>query len=290
MDEKDWLLLKTLYQEKNITKAAELLYISQPALTYRIQQLEKTFNTNIAIRGKKGIEFTSQGEILVNYAEKMLLELQKAKESIQNMNHTVEGTLRLGVSGNFMRYRLPVLLKQFVELHPLVEIHVKSGWSSEALNYVQKEEVHAGIVRGDHHWPEQSILLSTEPFCLASKNPIQLDELPQLPRINYKITDYHLRHVIEKWWYEKFAQPPFITMEVDSVDSCVELIKNGLGYAFVPGISIRNQDDLFTMNLYTKENEPIIRKTKLIYRNTSLELAVVQAFVEFMRSHCNDNN
>ncbi|WP_240419495.1 LysR family transcriptional regulator [Paenibacillus periandrae] len=287
MEEKDWYLLKMLYKEKNITKTAEHLYISQPALTYRIQQLEKEFGIRIVSRGKKGVEFTSQGELLVVYAEKMLLELLRVKEMIQNMNDRVEGTLRIGVNSSFMRYRLPKLLKEFANLYPNVEINVKSGWSSEVINSVYKEEVHVGIFRGDHHWQEQAFLLSKEPFYIASRDPIDLEDLPNLPRINYKITDYNLRHIIEKWWHQRFTKPSLITMEVDSVETCVELIRNGLGFAFVPGISLQDQDTLSTIHLYSRDGQPIIRETWMIYRDATLDLSVVKAFVDFMKSRFN---
>lgn len=283
MEEKDWLILKMLHQKRNMTKTAEQLYTSQPALTYRIQQLEKEFGTRIVTRGRKGVEFTAQGEELVKYAENMLHELRKTKELVQNMNDKVAGTLRLGVSGSFARYRLPLLLKQFVDSYPGVEIHVKTGWSSEILGYVQKEDVHIGILRGDHHWTESSIHLAREPFCLVSKNRIDIDSLPGLPRIHYKINDSHLRHTIEKWWLSKFSRPPLITMEVDSVETCVELVNTGLGYAFVPGISLQKQDSLFVLNLQAEDHTPIVRDTWLIYRDVSLQLSAVSAFVDFIR-------
>jgi DNA-binding transcriptional LysR family regulator len=284
MEEKDWLMLKTLYSVKNITKAAELLYISQPALSYRIQNLEKEFGTKIISRGKKGVEFTSQGESLVNFSVMILIELQKTRELVQNMNDTVKGTLRLGVSSNFARYRLPVLLKQFVEIYPDVEIHVKTGFSSEVLNYLYKDEVHIGILRGDHNWKEQTHILYQEPICIASKTPIRFEDLPNQPRINYK-TDIHLQHTIENWWQNKFTQLPLITMEVDRIDTCIELIRHGLGYAIIPFITLIKQDPLFTVDITSSDDKVIVRKTSMNYRDASLELSVVKAFVDFLKNH-----
>lgn len=99
--ERDWLVLQTLYNEKNITKAAQKLYISQPALTNRIQQLEKEFGVQIVNRGRRGVQFTPQGEYLATCAHDMLLSIQMMKENVQNMENNVAGTLRLGVSNIF---------------------------------------------------------------------------------------------------------------------------------------------------------------------------------------------
>lgn len=282
MEEKDWLILKMLYEEKNITKTAEFLYISQPALTYRIQQLEKEFGTKIVSRGKKGVEFTSQGECLVSYAKKMLFELRKTKELIENMKGKVQGTVRLGVSSNFARYVLPILLKKFVEKYPSVEFNVKTGWSSEVLNMLYKDEVHIGILRGEHNWREQRHLLYREPICIVSKRKILLEDLPDLQRINYK-TDWHLKLTIDQWWQKTFAVPPLITMEVDRIDTCVELVKNSMGYAIVPKITLMEQGPLYTIDICAEDNSTIFRETSMIYRDTSLDLSAVKAFVEFLK-------
>ena len=76
----------SLYEEKNISRAAERLYISQPALTYRLKNLEKEFGTTLFYKVKGGIEFTPEGVHLVEYAEEMLKKLQKTKDNMLNMN------------------------------------------------------------------------------------------------------------------------------------------------------------------------------------------------------------
>src|SRR5579875_4169797 len=183
MEEKDWLLLETLFNERNITRTAQLLYVSQPALTYRIHQIEREFGVDILIRRKKGVEFTEEGIRIREYSKRMLLELRKLKEQIANTGDTVKGTLRIGVSSTFAHYQLPELLKRFLDDYPEVEMNVKTGWSSEVLQTVQKEEVHIGIVRGDNLWQEQKCLLQTEPLYIVSRQDITLEQLPLVPRI-----------------------------------------------------------------------------------------------------------
>lgn len=282
MEEKDWHLLATLHEERSITKTAERLYISQPAITYRLQHIEKEFETKIVTRSKKGVEFTAQGEFLVQHAKSMLLQIRKAKETINNMEHKVQGTLRLGVSSNFARYQLPSLLKKFLELYPDVEFHLKTGWSSEVTQYVLKEDVHIAIVRGDIKWQERKHLIFEEPFFIASNHEIDLDQLPFLPRINYK-TEPNLKNTIDQWWQAQFTQPPLITMEVDRIETCKELVLNGLGYAIFPGICLKESDNLRTI-IIKSNNKPILRKTWIIYKDDSLELSSIKAFVHFLKN------
>jgi DNA-binding transcriptional LysR family regulator len=281
MEERDWVILQTLFEEKNITKAAQALHVSQPALTYRLQQLETEFDTKIVFRSKKGVEFTAQGEYLVHYAADMLKRLRNTKEAVKNMESKIQGTLRLGVSSNFARYQLPPLLKKFLAIYPDVEIHLKTGFSSDVSQLIYKEDIHIGIIRGEHSWNEQKLLLAQEPLCLVSKSKIDINQLPSLPRIHYK-TDPSLQSVINQWWQEKFNQPPFITMEVDRIDTCKEMVNNGLGYAIFPKACLTEGDELYHVNLTTEDNKEILRNTWVIYRNMSLELNIIRAFIDFI--------
>lgn len=286
MNEKDWNILTTLYKEKNITKAAQQLYISQPALTYRIKELEKEFNTVIIIRGSRGIEFTTKGEYLVKYAQNMISQLLKTKEQLVNMNQNISGTLRLAVSGMFARHELPSLLKTFLTMYPDVEINLKTGWSSEINLILQKEEAHLGIIRGNSNWQGNQLLLNEEKICIVSNTIIDLQQLPQLPRINYK-TDISLKNTIENWWNQTYIVPPKITMETDRSDTCKQMILNGLGYSILPEICIQKDDPLYTIPITIKENNYVVRQTWLIYRDSSLELKHVKAFTTFLKEYKN---
>src|SRR5699024_11187213 len=114
MDQKDWKILKIMHEEKNITKTAEKLFVSQPSLSDRIKKLEREVGTDIIFKTKTGIEFTSEGEYLVNYAKEMLQRLQVLKDNINDMSEEISGTLKIGVSSNFAQYILPNLDRKSV--------------------------------------------------------------------------------------------------------------------------------------------------------------------------------
>lgn len=281
MDERDWLILKFLYEKKNITKTAQSLYISQPSLTKRIQQIEKEFDLAIINRGAKGVQFTPQGEYLVKCADEMLARLREIKETVRNMNHEVSGTLRLGVSNYITRHKLPGLLKLFREQFPKVKYKVVTGWSRDIFNLVYNHDVHIGIVRGDYQWADSKQLLFEENICVTASEEIELKDLPLLPRIQYE-TDATLKAVIDNWWTGTFSVPPLIEMEVDKADTCKEMVLNGLGYGILPSVLVEDQPDLCRIKIKNGKGEPIVRKTWMFYHNQSLEMKVVKEFVEFV--------
>ena len=283
MDERDWMLLQTLYQEKNITKTAQHLHISQPALTTRLQNLENEFNVGIVNRGRRGVQFTPQGEYLAKSAHDMLLNIQKIKEHVLNMQDNVEGILRLGVSTFFTDYMLPNLLKLFKEQYPNIEFKVTTNLSGHIAHLIYNQDVHVGIVRGDYSWKDQKHLLFEETICIASKEEIDIENLPNLPRIDYH-TDPLLKNSIDNWWIEHFTQPPLVSIEVDKADTCKKMVINGLGYAILPSMLLHDTHDIYKMDIKTSDGKPVIRKTWMIYHKDSLKLNIVKAFVDFIES------
>ncbi|MGM7724774.1 LysR family transcriptional regulator [Metabacillus sp. Hm71] len=281
MDERDWLVLQTLYNEKNITKAAQHLYISQPALTNRLQQLEKEFGVKIVNRGRRGVQFTPQGEYLAKSAHEMLLNIQKIKENVLNMENNITGTLRLGVSNFFTDYMLPNLLKLFKEKYPDIEFKVTTGFSSDIAHLIHNQDVHIGIIKGDFSWKDQRHLLFEETICIASKHKIDIQNLPNLPRIVYH-TDPLLKNLIDHWWSEHFTQPPLISIEVDKADTCKKMVINGLGYGILPSMILNDRQDVFRTDIKTVDGKPISRKTWMYYHQDSLKLNIVKAFVDFV--------
>ncbi|KHF38547.1 LysR family transcriptional regulator [Halalkalibacter okhensis] len=281
MDERDWLILKVLFEKQNITKTAQSLYISQPSLTKRIQHIENEFQVSIINRGAKGIQFTPQGEYLVKSAEDMLTRLQKMKENVLNMEREVSGTLRLGVSNYIARYKLAPLLKWFQEQYPNVNYKVTTGWSHDIVNMVYHRDVHIGIVRGDYQWSDSRCLLFEENISVASKEPFALDDLPSMPRINYE-TDTLLKTVIDQWWNRTFSQAPLIGMEVDKGITCKEMVINGLGYGILPSALIEEQKDVHSIPLKDENGAPLIRKTWMFYHEDTAEVKMVREFVRFV--------
>lgn len=283
MRSQDWEILKVLYENKNITRTGKQLFISQPALTNRIKQIEKEFGIKIINRDRRGVQFTPQGEYLAKSAEEMILKLRQIKDHLTNMESKVVGTINLGVSSFFTKYKLPQLLRAFKDNYPNVEFKVTTGWSRDLFHSLYKKDIHIAFVRGEYTWIEQKHLLFEDQLCVASKEEIDISNLPNLPRIDYK-TDNLLKSIVDHWWIENFTRPPMVTMEVDQVDTCKEMVVNGLGYAIMPGMILKGNEDIHRVYITDKENNPLIRNTWMLYHNESLEVNVINAFVSFISS------
>ncbi|AFH61613.1 LysR family transcriptional regulator [Paenibacillus caseinilyticus] len=281
MDERDWTILHLLHEHKNITKTAQLLYLSQPALTKRLMHIEQEFGVKIVNRGIRGVHFTPQGEYLAKRAEELLAAFREIRENVTNLNQDIAGTLRLGVSNYFGKYELPPLLKLFREQYPRVDYQLETAFSKDVFTMVYNHDIHIGFVRGDYSWPGEKRLLFREKVWIVSKDEIDLEGLPQAPRIDY-FTDPLFKTMIDRWWADHYTKTASVAMKVDRADTCREMVKNGLGYSFLPTRFLKDMGDVHTAEMKDKNGEPLIRETWMFYHPEARENRVVNAFVEFI--------
>ena len=284
MEDRDWHIIKALHREQNITKAAQSLYMSQPALTSRLQHIEREFEVRIVHRSTKGIQFTPEGEYLVEQASEMIERLRKIKNEVHGRFSENSGTLEVGASNYFTQYTLPALLEQFQAKYPAVRFRVTTDWSKNIFGLIYNQKLQVGFASVDYGGSKNKVLLYEEPVCAAYRQPFTMKDLPSLPRIDYK-SDYLLRSQMDKWWRENFSEPPEISMQVAKLENCLQMVRHGLGYALVPKRILREEEELQSLPLIDKEGKPILRKTWMIYNDVSKELPIVRLFVDFVRDY-----
>ncbi|BAB07644.1 LysR family transcriptional regulator [Halalkalibacterium halodurans] len=279
----DWEMLSTLYDTTNITKAAQRLFLSQPTITSRLQKLESYYGVQLIIRWQRGITFTPEGEKLALHAKKMLLEQRKIEEQLHNMSEEVSGSIRVGVSNFFALNKMPKLLRLFKQTYPNVEFQVVTGWSSEMHRLILNHDVHIAFIKGDYLWNETKHLLYEEEICIAAPWEFTWEDLPTLPRIDYH-TDEKMRSIVDQWWYNQYKQKPNVTIQVNQVETCKEMVIHGLGYAIIANLVVRPYPELIIKPLHHPSGKPITRKTWMYYHNDMLQLNIVKAFVQFIQS------
>lgn len=283
MEDRDWLIIKLLYERKNITKTAQALFMTQPTLTTRIRQIEDDLGVKIMYRNNKGVKFTPEGEYLAECAQNMLATTRKIREKVANIGNEVKGTLCIGASIYVTRYILPHLLRRFQDLHPSAEFRVITTSSQDIFSLMRTQDAHVGFVRGDYGWRDDRYLLFEEPTCIAFKYPISLSDLPKLPRIDYH-TDHLNKLSLDAWWSENFTAPPHISMFVNQVDICKDMVINALGYAILPSMILTDVNDVHKIYITDKQGRPLVRKTLMLYQKESLETQLIRSFVEFVKT------
>lgn len=288
MNEKDLQLLLTIRNEGNLTKAAEKLFLSQPSLTYRIKSMEADLGVTLFIRTKKGVLLTPQCERLIDFLSDAQFQMQNLKEELSLMSVSEQGLIHVGGSLAFSNYELPEILKSFCQIYPNIKIIVTADISSKILYLLQTGKIGVGFIRGDYYWQGEKVELKKEPLCLTSSIELSFDELDSFPYIKYE-ADSCLRHQIDQWLYERLYHEPTASIMTNSMYTCLELIKSGMGWSILPEMGLKGFDGI-KIPLYWSNNEPFTRTSFMFYRTQALSLVPTQIFINYVKNYYQINN
>ncbi len=280
MDKRDYELLLALNQYKNITKAAQALYMTQPAITKRIQKLEEELHCSLLIRSKRGVIFTPAGESILPYARSILKNMEQMEELAAASQDYICGTLKLGCSLNYAHYCLPAILKDYTDRYPKVEVHITTGQSRHLYKMLAREEISLAILRGEYEWEGKKILLSSEPMCLICSNADVNRPLSDYPCISHN-TDSGLNSQLFSWLEAKGLSGIHQNFQIDSIDTCKEMVRYGLGWSILPSICL-NDFDGYKEPLCWQDGTPFVRNTYLLCQPTSDRLPQVKKFLELL--------
>ncbi|WP_070120255.1 LysR family transcriptional regulator [Bacillus marinisedimentorum] len=280
----EFQILAVLAQEMNMRKAAERLFVSQPALSQRLQSIEKAWGVKIFLRSQKGLALTPAGEKITSFAQEVVEKGEKVREEIEALDSEVYGTLKLAVASIAGQYWLPAVLKQFVRKYPLVKVSLITGWSSEMLRHIYEDHVHIGILRGNPEWKGRKLHLFSDSLYLVDTEMGKLEDLHDTARpfIQFK-SDSNYHQEIQEWWHRQFKAVPQRTIVVDQIETCKQMVLNGIGYAILPGVTLEGEDTLTKIPLLDEAGTPMLRDTWLIGYESGFQLKQVQAFIEVVK-------
>lgn len=277
MDERDWLIISTLYRHKNITKTANLLYLSQPALTARIKHIENILGVLLIQRSNKGVSFTPYGEYTAKFAIKYLKELADFKDSLKVFGNELSGVLKIAVPSIIGRYYLPFMLESFQSIYPKIRFEITTATSSEVIKLVKSNLVDFGFTKhADEFAPENKLLLMSYNALIACSRPFEITNLPEMDMIIYPYEESYYNQ-IKKWWEETFSNPPSIGNRVSNLDIAKEMIFAGLGYGILPEILVPEcTGPLYTKAMHFKDGSVFNRDTWLIFNKEDIDALPIQ--------------
>ncbi len=166
MDQFDYIL--AVAEERNLTKAAERMFISQPAMTLRIKRLEDELGVRIFDRSKIPLEITPEGELYLTEMKKIKAMEERLFYTLLSSRHAASRQLVLGIGINRGRFWLPFLLPGLSTIHPQLSIQVQEGPDSETETLIKNGSVDIGILASATISQElYAVTLSTEDVFLA---------------------------------------------------------------------------------------------------------------------------
>ena len=176
----------------NFTKAAEELYITQPAVTKHIQEIEHFFKVKVFERNGSKIKLTPQGLILLQYTEQLIAVYNNLEFEMNALSQRHNGTLRIGASTTVAQYVLPPVLAAFHEKFKDIKILLSINNTDQIESSLQNHEIDLGIIEGYSKKPDikysqflkdEIILVAGSKNLIAKRGVIKIQELKNIPLI-----------------------------------------------------------------------------------------------------------
>ena len=130
----------------SVTKAAEELAVSQPAVSQAIKQLEKQMGVPLLYRVSRGIRLTGEGQLLYDYVRQGYEQMELGVKKVREMQNLESGEIRIGASDMTLQYYLLPYLEQFHEKYPAIKVTVTNAPTPETLTFLREGRIDFGIV------------------------------------------------------------------------------------------------------------------------------------------------
>lgn len=281
----DWEVLYKLYETPNMTKVADMLYISQPSLTKRVKNVEKEFGVKIINRTSKGVKFTPEGEYLAKRAKEYMEFIKDVKEGLSSYKNELEGTIKVGSPYTYSKFELTDVLFEYSKKNKNVKFEIINDQSNNLFKMVLKNHIELGFICGDFEGDVNKILVKQNKAYIVSKEPIELEKLPQMQRIDYKTNDKS-KEILDKWWRKTYGDNPPVGMFAGYIEFAWQLVDKGLGYAccFLPE-GFEKVYNVCLTPLFDDEGNHIIRNTWLVYPKKKQMNIITKDFVKFVEDN-----
>lgn len=233
--------------QNSISKAANVLHLSQPGLSGQLKSLENELGVTLLIRSNKGVKLTEEGEVVFNYAETLLSIQGNIKRDLVNLNQEVP-KLMIGACKSVGEYALPCSLFTFKDVHEEVAIHMEVVNSTKVIEKLQDHTINLGIVQHDFGVTD----LTLEPIVLdelvlvgnniISPDKISARDLKAFPLI-LREEKSGTRHIMEEALKSKniSLEDLNIIYDLNSPGAIKSSIVAGKGFSFLPRIVVATE-------------------------------------------------
>ena len=258
-------------REKNLTKAAEALFVTQPAVTMQIKALEKCLEVALFRKRGKFLELTNEGTVLYKYAEKIFGVVDEMEHALKGFTSLTHGSLIIGTTRSFARHLMPGLLSRYQEKFPGIKVSLEVGSSSEIAEGVASFKYDLGIigrlplpskVKAIPYTPEEFCLVVSPDHRFAKRGVVSCRELQNEPIIirepgsgsRYFMLSFLASHGVE----------PSVLVEAGSVEFIKEYVIQGRGISFLYKPEVQLEAKMGLLKPLELVEGPIFIQTEIV--------------------------
>ena len=248
----------------NLSKAAKMLYISQPAISRAVSKLEQKLSVKLFIRNSRGVHLTEEGRLLYEHTKSAFDALRQGEENLRRINSLGAGQLRIGSDATLCKHILMPCLQNFIKNYPHIQITVQCHSTSEVLQLLEEGKLDIGLIdkTSGLHTLEFLPVTELEYTFVATEAYIN----------NLKIRES-----------EKMQPENGQILDINNMDLLIDFSKIGLGIGCVIKEFVQNELEEHTLLEVPLPNKPSKHQVGFAYNKTSLQAASVNKFINFYK-------
>ncbi|MEH7549125.1 MULTISPECIES: LysR family transcriptional regulator [Bacillaceae] len=279
----------TVAEQQNFTRAAEILHMTQPAVSNYIQNLERSMDTKLLERTNKFVRLNKAGEIVYHHAKNILGLYTRMENLLDDLKHTASGTLSIGSSYTYGEYILPykiaALLKSYPQLNPNITIRN----SNEIIELVMQHQIDVGIIEGEIKSEKIQITpFACDHLSITSASNHHLLNRHQISSFDLSLETWLIREEgsgtreMQEKGFQRLGFYPKKIMTFGSTQVIKESIEAGLGISLLSHSVITNELELGKLKLLDINGFPITRNFSVVTPKVKFQTKATQVFLELL--------
>jgi DNA-binding transcriptional LysR family regulator len=276
---------------KSFSRAGQKVFRSQSAVSAQIRQLEQSYRAKLLDRSAKSVELTPAGEVLFEYAERLLRLRDESIQGVADRGSVVQGTVLFGANEATCLYLLPDIFAEFQRRYPLVHISIYRNFSHKILQRIEDGTIDVGIVtlpikalntKVHHIYRDRLRFMVSTRNPLAHRTKITLEEVAAQPLI-FPRTGF-TRQVLDKL-FRPYRSRLHVTMELPSIGTIKRFVAADAGVSFISESFASDQVKAGEVKLITVEGVDLWRELGLVYRRDRSLPRAAQSLIAIIREH-----
>ncbi|MEG3638831.1 selenium metabolism-associated LysR family transcriptional regulator [Magnetococcus sp. PR-3] len=280
----------------SFTRAAEELYLTQPAVTFQIRQLEEHFDTRLFDRHHNRISLTEAGQEVYSYAERILDLYRETEKAVSELTGVTRGVVKVGASTTIGEYLLPRILSDYRDQFNDVQIRLSIDNTRTVVRKLEDATIDVGMIEGpvkNKNIAREGCLDDELVIILPPDHPlISLDEIPVKELKAYPFVSREEGSGTRQVVHDHLLQAglPYdqldIVLELGSTEAVKGSVEGGIGIGVVSSASLIKELKLGTLVAKRVQGVRITRTINFIHQKQKFRSKAVEAFINFAKDHC----
>lgn len=280
-------------EDGSFSRAADALFLTQPAISKRIAALEDDLRARLFDRMARSVELTEAGRALLPHARRVLAELEASRQVVADLSGTVGGRLRIGTSHHVGLHRLPPILRTYTSRYPDVELDLHFMDSEQACQAIDRGDLELAVVTlpespsetlaTETLWPDPLDFVAAPDYPLTRQARVEVTDLAQWPAILPATTTF-TRRIVAAALRPSGAQLR-VALETNYLETIKMMVSVGLGWSALP--RTMNRGELAVLPL---QGVRLQRHLGLVSRVGRTPANAAGAFVEVARGQARSDS